>query len=121
MWRSLVQPDFRQFDLTWLAHYAWVPILLGWFTIVTECGYGVAMWIPRLRFFWLAAIISLHVGIALFLGLGLFGLIMILLSISAFSYEILSDLTNWFPARFRRFGQEKKLLDCASAVQTNTS
>lgn len=95
LWRSLVQPDFRQFDFTWLAWHPWVAMVLSWFTMIIETGYCMAMWIPRLRVFWLAGIISLHVGIGLFLGLYLFGLIMILLSISAFGYPAYQDWQKW--------------------------
>jgi Vitamin K-dependent gamma-carboxylase len=95
LWRSLVQPDFRQFDLTWLAEYPWIPMLLSWFTMIVETGYCIAMWIPRVRIFWIVAIIFLHIGIAVFLGLWLFALIMILLSISAFGYDVYSDIRKW--------------------------
>jgi hypothetical protein len=37
-------------------------------------------------------IVVLHLGIAFFMGLGLFGLIMILLSISAFGWEVWNDI-----------------------------
>jgi len=94
LWRSLVQPDFNQFNLTWLAHEPWIPMLLSWFTMVAETGYIVAMWIPRLRVVWLAAMIMLHTGIAIFLGLWMFGLIMILLSLSAFGYDAYKDLSQ---------------------------
>lgn len=94
MWRSLVQPDFRQYDFTWLAHYPWIALLLSWFTIAIEAGYFVGMWVPYLRIVWLAGIVVLHLGIALFLGLGLFGLIMILLSVSAFGWEVGRDIRN---------------------------
>lgn len=96
LWRSLVQPDFSQFNLTWLAHYPWLLILLSWFTMITETGYLVAMWVPRLRVLWLAAVAGLHLGIAIFLGLWLFGLIMIVLSVSAFGLEVLRDLKEWY-------------------------
>lgn len=92
LWRSLVQPDFRQFDLTWLSNYPFIPIILSWFTMLIETGYCIGMWIPRLRVFWLLGIISLHIGIGLFLGLWLFGIIMILLSISAFGFEAYKDI-----------------------------
>jgi len=92
LWRALVQPDFSQYDLTWLAHHPWLVAALAWFTILTESGYFVAMWVPRLRVLWLAAIFGLHVGIGLFLGLWLFGLIMILLSGSAFGYAVWDDV-----------------------------
>ena len=99
LWRSLVQPDFRQFDLHWIAQHPWLPIALAWFTIVVESGYFVAVWVPRLRVIWLAAIIGLHLGIGMFLGLWLFGIMMILLSLSAFGYAALDDVKAWLAAR----------------------
>ncbi|MCB0852215.1 MAG: hypothetical protein KDD63_08345 [Bacteroidetes bacterium] len=95
LWRSVVQPDFRQFDLTWLAWYPWIPKLLSWFTMIVEAGYCVGMWIPRVRIFWLLGIVSLHIGIILFLGLWLFGTVMIFLSISAFGYAAFQDWQKW--------------------------
>ena len=95
LWRSLVQPDFRQYDLTWLAKFPWITMLLSWFTMLIETGYCIGMWIPKVRVFWLLGIISLHVGIMVFLGLGLFGTIMILLSISAFGFAAWKDVQRW--------------------------
>jgi hypothetical protein len=92
IWRSLVQPDFRQYDFTWLARFPLVAILSSWFVMLIETGYCIAMWIPRLRVVWMAGIIVLHLGIALFMGLGLFGLIMILLTVSAFGHEAWNDV-----------------------------
>ncbi|MFN2621282.1 MAG: hypothetical protein ABR611_00405 [Chthoniobacterales bacterium] len=92
IWRSLVQPDFRQYDFTWLARFPWLAMLSSWFVMLIETGYCVAMWVPRLRVFWMVGIIVLHLGIAVFMGLGLFGLIMILLTISAFGYEAWTDV-----------------------------
>lgn len=99
LWRSLVQPEFRQVDFTWLAHYPLIPRVLSWFTMGVEAGYCIGMWIPRLRVLWLAGIISLHLGIGLFLGLGLFGGVMILLSLSAFGYLALRDIRDIRAAR----------------------
>jgi len=99
LWRSLVQPDFNQFSFEWLANYPWIVITLSCFTMFIEAGYCIAMWIPRMRVFWLAAIILLHSGIAVFLGLWLFGLIMILLSVSAFGYDALLDIRHWYKKR----------------------
>ncbi|MBK7870284.1 MAG: HTTM domain-containing protein [Saprospiraceae bacterium] len=66
LWRSMVQPDFRQFDMTWLAYYPWIPMLLSWFTMIIETFYFIGVWIPRVRVFWLFSIIGLHIGIACF-------------------------------------------------------
>lgn len=94
IWRSLVQPDFRQYDFAWLAGYPWLAVAAAWSTIILECGYFVAMWIPRVRVAWLAGIVGLHLGIGLFLGLRMFGLIMILLSLSAFGFDAWQDLAR---------------------------
>ena len=65
-----------------------------------ESGYPIAMWVPRLRTFWLLGIVALHAGIMLLLGLRLFGLIMILLSLSAFGADALADVRKM--AAYRR-------------------
>jgi hypothetical protein len=101
IWRSLVQPDFRQYDFIWLARFPWLAMLSSWFTMLIESGYCFAMWVPRLRVVWMAGIIVLHLGIALFMGLGLFGLIMILLTISAFGYEAWTDIQKGAFGRLR--------------------
>jgi hypothetical protein len=93
MWRALVQPDFRQYDFTWLARCPWLAMLSSWFTMLIESGYCIAMWVPRVRVVWMMGIVLLHLGIAVFMGLGLFGIIMILLSISAFGWEVWNDIT----------------------------
>lgn len=101
LWRSVVQPDFRQFNLLWLADYPIIPMVSSWFTMFVETFYCVGMWIPRVRVFWLASMIALHSGIGLFLGLKFFGLVMILLSISAFGYDAYKDIKTW--KRGRKF------------------
>lgn len=101
VWRSVVQPDFRQYDLTWLADQPWLFITLSWFTIIIETFYCIFMWVPKVRVFWLAAIIALHLGIIIFLGLWLFGLIMILFSVSAFGMDVLKDIQSFKHARQR--------------------
>ncbi|HRK74080.1 MAG TPA: hypothetical protein PLL64_07385, partial [Rhodothermales bacterium] len=72
--------------------YPFIPMFLGWWTLFIETLYGIGMWIPRVRVFWLFNMIALHAGIAVFLGLWLFAGIMILLSVSAFGHECLRDL-----------------------------
>ena len=95
LWRAVIQPDFRQFGVYWLSGVPWLVMLLSWFTMFIETFYFIGMWVPRLRVFWLLAMIGLHVGIGLFLGLYLFGLIMILMSVSAFGYDAWQDVKAW--------------------------
>lgn len=96
LWRALVQPDFRQFDFHWIVDYPWIVIILSVFTMFIETFYFVGMWIPKLRVFWLISMIGLHIGIGIFIGLYLFGLIMISLSISAFGYDAWKDVLAWY-------------------------
>jgi Vitamin K-dependent gamma-carboxylase len=91
MWRSVVQPDFRQYNLEILASVPFIPMILSWFTMILETFYFIAMWIKGVRFFWLFGIIVFHLGIGIFLGLWLFGLIMILLSCSVFGFDAYLD------------------------------
>ena len=84
MWRSLMMPLYAQGDFSWMAEAPWLLALGGWVTVIVEGLYPLGMWIPRLRKFWLPAIVGLHLGIFFFMGLHLFALMMILLSVSAF-------------------------------------
>jgi len=95
LWRSLVQPDFRQFDLIFLVDMPWLVMLLSWFTMIVETFYFAAMWTPKVRLFWLGGIAALHLGIGMFLGLWMFGIIMILLSVSAFGVDAWQDLRKF--------------------------
>lgn len=84
IWRSLSLPLYAQYDLSFLASVPWLPILIGWGTLALEGGYILFMFLPKTRPIFLALIVSLHVGIMIFLGLHLFGLIMALINISLF-------------------------------------
>lgn len=85
LWRALNLPVYRQFDFTWLAHW---PLLLkvgGWGSLALEGLYWIFIWPRRTRPFWVAGIVSLHLGIAVMLGLQVFGLIMCVLTLSVFA------------------------------------
>jgi vitamin K-dependent gamma-carboxylase-like protein len=80
IWQAVTQPAFRTLDLTWLARYAWIPMLAGWGTLVVEIGYAFLVWPLRTRTAWCFATIALHVGLGLFMGLVFFSSVMILLT-----------------------------------------
>ncbi|WP_437577702.1 hypothetical protein [Sorangium sp. So ce887] len=85
IWRTLNLPDYRQYDFTWLAYYPWLAVGAGWMVLLIETGYPVMIWPRRTRRLWVAATVALHVGIAAFMGLGVFGAIMAVLTLSAFA------------------------------------
>ncbi|PSL43320.1 vitamin K-dependent gamma-carboxylase-like protein [Chitinophaga niastensis] len=84
IWRTLMQDQFKQFDMSWMAYYPWVAKIICWSTLLLEIGYPFYMWGTASRKYGLIAIILLHLGIAVFLGLQLFAVIMIIFSVAAF-------------------------------------
>jgi hypothetical protein len=72
----ILTPEFRRFDLVWLAAY---PALLSLAThggVLLEIAYPVLIWVRKLRPILLASAAMMHVGIDLMLGLTEFGLAM---------------------------------------------
>ncbi|WP_339907506.1 HTTM domain-containing protein [Symmachiella dynata] len=84
IWRAVTMPELAQYDMLWLANYPWLPIFLGWATVILEVVYIAAVCSRRTRLPIVLAVISMHVGIALFLGLVSFASLMIVLNVSAF-------------------------------------
>lgn len=84
LWRALALPVYRQYDMSWLASYPWLCLVAGWATLLFELGYCVFIWPARTRRLWIAAIVALHLGIGVFLGLGVFAAIMCVLTASLF-------------------------------------
>lgn len=94
IWRSLMLPTFQQLDMTWIASVPVLAMMVGWATVILESGYALAVWHPRTRALWVALIVGMHVGIGTFLGMWLFGAIMIILNLGAFGAELVEDLTR---------------------------
>ncbi|KYF66587.1 hypothetical protein BE15_21390 [Sorangium cellulosum] len=84
IWRTLNMPEYRQYDFTWLAYHPWLAVGAGWMVLLIECGYPLMIWPRRTRRLWVAATVALHAGIAVFMGLVVFGAIMAVLTIAAF-------------------------------------
>ncbi|AUX41569.1 hypothetical protein SOCE26_029900 [Sorangium cellulosum] len=84
VWRSIMLPEYRQADFSWLAQHPWIPMIAGWFVILVEAGYTFLIWPRRTRRLWVAATLALHAGIAVFMGLVVFGAIMAVFTVAAF-------------------------------------
>lgn len=74
IWRVLNQPEFSRFDFLWLSHVPWIVKFMGWGTIVVEMFYFMGVSIPKLKNPWVLSIVGLHLGIAVTMGLTLFGI-----------------------------------------------
>jgi len=84
LWRAMNLPVYRQFDMSWLVHWPVVSLLAGWMTLILEIGYCVFIWPKQTRKFWVMGMIGLHLGIVFFLGLHLFGIVMVILTATLF-------------------------------------
>jgi hypothetical protein len=84
IWRAVMRPDFAVWDLSWLADYPWVAVLACWGTLFIEVGYPLFVWLRPTRVAFVLLTISLHLGIALVLGLASFSAMMIALNVAAF-------------------------------------
>jgi hypothetical protein len=84
IWRPLMLPLYSSHDMSWLASYPWLAKLAGWGTLVVEGAYPIFIWPRVTRYLWALLVISLHLGIGVFLGLGIFSLFMSVLTLSLF-------------------------------------
>jgi hypothetical protein len=84
IWRSLMMPVYRQLDWGWLAGMPWLAQIVAIGTLVVEIGYCVFIWPSRTRQPWLLLTVGMHAGIAAFLGLHVFALLMIALNVALF-------------------------------------
>jgi hypothetical protein len=94
IWRSVMLPVFHQFDMGWMAHVPWLPMMIGWSVLAIEIGYAFFIWSRRTRLIWLVITAGMHFFIGVFLGMWLFGSIMIILNLGAFLYDALRD-NSW--------------------------
>ncbi|MGK4002628.1 HTTM domain-containing protein [Sorangium sp. So ce1036] len=84
IWRSLMLPEYRQLDFSWLAWHPFIAQAAGWTVLGVEIGYAFLIW-PRLtRRAVIVATALLHLGIAAFMGLGVFGALMPVFTLAAF-------------------------------------
>jgi len=84
MWRALMLPVYNQFDFTWLAFMPWLAKAMAWGSLAIEFGYVLFVWPKATRKVWVALTVSLHLGIALFLGLHVFGFLMTFFTLTLF-------------------------------------
>jgi hypothetical protein len=99
LWRALNLPVYRQYDFTWLAHWPTSLKVAGLMSLSLEGLYAVFIWPARTCPFWIMGIVGMHLGIALFLGLQLFGLIMCILTLSLFAVSPEPNLPQSYRVR----------------------
>lgn len=115
IWIAMQQDQFHTVNINWMAQTPIVAKLLCWGTLLIETLYPLGMFWSRTKKIWLLAVLGMHAGIALFLGLQLFGALMFLLNLSVFgescfpglfSLNLRSRLATLFaPAQRRQMGK----------------
>ncbi|MFT3772209.1 MAG: HTTM domain-containing protein [Minicystis sp.] len=77
-------PAFPRLDFSFLVTHPWLAAAIGWAVVLVEIGVPLLMWPKRTRRAWVLVTAALHLAVAVFMGLGVFGAIMIVLTIAAF-------------------------------------
>ncbi len=109
IWRAMMLPDFYQFDMSWLANYPMVLIVMGWTVLLFEVGYPFFIFYRKTRAIWLFGIIGMHIGIGLFMGLYQFAAIMIIMNITAFGSEYFEKWSCFFSELSSNFYYKKQM------------
>ena len=89
LWRSLIRPPFDLIPAEILVRFKYVFPIAGVAVLLLEIGYPFLIWHRRIGPRWLFAILVMHAGIGLAMGMYLFASVMIFLNLAAFGPGIL--------------------------------
>jgi hypothetical protein len=89
LWRALIRPPFNMISTDILLHFKYLFPVAGIGIWILEIGYPFLIWNRHLRRPWLLAILVMHAGIGVAMGMWLFAAIMIILNLAAFGPGIL--------------------------------
>ncbi|MDO6430764.1 hypothetical protein Q4E93_09200 [Flavitalea sp. BT771] len=84
VWYTLGNSNYGNFNLLWLSKFPLVLRSVNWWVLLIETLYPIFIWPKRTRKFWLFNVLALHFFIGLFMGLYMFGVIMMILNTAAF-------------------------------------
>ncbi|MGI8979158.1 MAG: HTTM domain-containing protein [Pirellulaceae bacterium] len=94
VWAAAANLEYQSVSLTWLVHQPWLIALLTHLTVFWETFYPVLIW-PRLtRPIFLAMAVAVHGGIAIFLGMPTFGLVMLIGNLAFVPPEMMELFVN---------------------------
>jgi hypothetical protein len=84
VWRALIRPPFNVINPEILVTFKYVFPLAGILVCLLEFGYPFFIWSTRTRKIWLLGVCTMHLVIAVTMGMYLFSLVMIVLNMAAF-------------------------------------
>src|SRR5205807_8780933 len=94
LWRSLIRPPFDLIPADILIRFKYLFPIAGIAIFLLEIGYPFFIWQRQTRRAWLIAILLMHLGIALVMGMYLFASVMIILNLAAFGPGVLGHETE---------------------------
>ena len=94
LWRALTRPPFDLISADILVRFKHFLPITGVAVWLLEIGYPFLIWHPRLRRPWLIAILLMHAGVGIAMGMYLFASVMIVLNLAAFGPGILWHRTQ---------------------------
>jgi len=89
LWRALIRPPFDLIPADVLIRFKYIFPIAGIAIFLLEIGYSCFIWQRQTRQSWLIAILLMHLGIGLSMGMYLFAAVMIVLNLAAFGPGIL--------------------------------
>lgn len=96
LWTVFANPQSVIFDMTWMRQFGLVISIITFVTIIFEIYFPMALFVPKLKKYWLGAGFLFHLGIGLLMGLLPFSLVM------------LSTYFLFFDLRFKNANFENK-------------
>jgi hypothetical protein len=91
VWYAISNLEYQSLDITWLVSFPWLIALLSNATVFWEMSYCFLVWPKQTRPLVLFLAVSVHGGIALFLGMITFGLAMIIANLSFVSPRLVDS------------------------------
>ncbi len=89
LWRALTRPPFDLISADILVRFRYSFAVAGVAVLALELGYAFFIWHRQMRRPWLIAVLLMHVGIGIAMGMYLFASIMIVLNLAAFGPGVL--------------------------------
>lgn len=89
VWRALIRPPFNVVSPEILVTFNYVLPLAGILICLLEFGYPFFIWNTKTRKLWLFGVCTMHVVIAVAMGMYLFSLVMIVLNLAAFGPRLI--------------------------------
>jgi hypothetical protein len=99
LWGGIANLEYQSLDATWLAYWPHLSAFLSHFTVYWEVFYCVLIWPRATRPWMLLLAIPLHLGIAFFMGMITFGLVMLIGNFAFVRPETTRAMLCWL---FRR-------------------